>query len=175
MSIVARRGRVVAEPRSRLLRFERPVPVVAAAGTIGSSLPVPVPVDVDPDDPRHELARLALDLVVRTSEPLSLPPRWTTVPFGREVDRTRAQLVPIRTRAALAASFSREASVAVTRFAEPAPLMPPGPVRVAYAIRWLELGDARPRAAWASIVNGVVADLAAAIAPVLLRSDDGTS
>jgi hypothetical protein len=92
MSIVARRGRVVAEPRSRLLRFERPVPVVVAAGTIGSSLPAAV--DADPDGPRHELVRLALDLVVRTSEPLSLPPRWTTVPFGREVDRTRAQLAP---------------------------------------------------------------------------------
>jgi hypothetical protein len=172
MSIVARRGRVVAEPRSRLLRFERPVPVVAAAGTIGSSIPTTV--DVDPEDPRHELARLALDLVLRTSEPLSLPPRWTTVPFGREVDRTRAQLVPIRSRAALATSFSREASVAVTRFAEPAPLMPPGPVRVAYAIRWLELGDDRPRPAWASIANGVVADLATAIDPVRQRIGDST-
>jgi hypothetical protein len=172
MSIVARRGRVVAEPRSRLLRFERPVPVVVAAGTIGSSIPAAV--DVDPDDPRHELARLALDLVVRTSEPLSLPLRWATVPFGREVDRTRAQLAPIRTRAALATSFSREASVAVTRFAEPAPLMPPGPVRVAYAIRWLELGDDRSRPAWASIANGVVADLAAAIDPVRQRIGDST-
>ena len=85
MSIVARRGRLVAEPRSRLLRFERPVPVVVAAGAIGSSVSAAVDVDVDPDDPRHELARLALDLVVRTSEPLNLPPRWTTVPvpYGR--------------------------------------------------------------------------------------------
>ena len=88
MSIVARRGRVVAEPRSRLLRFERPSTAGAAAGTIGSQ--------IGPDDPRRDLARLALDLVLRTSEPLRLPERWTRTPFGREVDRTRAPARPDR-------------------------------------------------------------------------------
>jgi len=156
MSIVARRGRVVAEPRSRLLRFERPTTVATAAGAVGSS--------IEPDDPRHELARLALDLVVRTSEPMTLPRQWTTVPFTREVDRTRAQLVPIRSRTSLAASFAREASVAVSRPDPTAPSIPHGPVRVAYAIRWLELGDDRPRPDWSSIVNGVVRDLVAAVA-----------
>ena len=77
MSIVARRGRVAVEPRSRLLRFERPSNGVDAAGTVGS-----------PNEPAvvaHELARLALDLVLRTSEPLRLPARWTTPvrPRGR--------------------------------------------------------------------------------------------
>jgi hypothetical protein len=151
MSIVARRGRVIAEPRSRLLRFERPTSAVVAAGTIG--------VEADPDDPRHELGRLALDLVLRTSEPLRLPPRWTTFQFGREVEQTRGQLAPISTRSALAASFSREASVAVTRTVPLTPTDPPGPVRVAYALRWLELGDGRPRPTWASIAKGVVNDL----------------
>jgi hypothetical protein len=155
MSIVARRGRVIAEPRSRLLRFERQATVTVAAGAVGSS--------VDPDHPRHELARLALDLALRTSEPLRLPPRWTTMPFGREVDRTRAQLIPITTRSALAASFSREASVAVTRAAPLSPADPPGPVRVAYAIRWLELGDGRTRPDWPTIARGVVGDLVAAV------------
>jgi hypothetical protein len=156
MSIVARRGRVVAEPRSRLLRFERPVaPVVAAGaiGTIGDASP-------DPHDPRHELAHLALDLVVRTSEPMQLPQRWLSPAFGREVERTRAQLEPVASRAVLAASFSREASVAVTRFAPINPGNPPGPVRVAYAIRWLELGDDRRRPDWTSITKGLVGDLA---------------
>jgi hypothetical protein len=160
MSIVARRGRVVAEPRSRLLRFERPAILATVGGAVGST--------VEPDDPRHELARLALDLVVRTSEPQSLPRRWTTAPFIREVDKTRAQLGPIRSRTALAASFSREASVAVTRSADPAPDgIPPGPVRVAYAIRWLELGDGRPRPDWPSILDGVVGDLTAVITRAL--------
>jgi hypothetical protein len=151
MSIVARRGRVAVEPRSRLLRFERPSNGTAAAG--------PVDTSIDPDNLRHELGRLALDLVLRTSEPLRLPERWIRTPFGREVDGTRAQLAPIRTRAALAASFSREASVAATRSAPLTPADPPGPVRVAYAIRWLELGDGRARPDWATITKGVVGDL----------------
>jgi hypothetical protein len=151
MSIVARRGRVVVEPRSRLLRFERPSNAVVAAGPVGIS--------ADPDDPRHELGRLALDLVLRTSEPLRLPERWTRTPFGREVDQTRAQLAPISTRTALAASFSREASVAATRSAPLTPGDPPGPVRVAYALRWLELGDGRARPDWSSIARGVVGDV----------------
>ncbi len=157
MSIVARRGRVVAEPRSRLLRFERPSTAGAAAGTIGSQ--------IGPDDPRRDLARLALDLVLRTSEPLRLPERWTRTPFGREVERTRGQLAPIATRTALAASFSREATVAATRTAPLSPTDPPGPVRVAYAIRWLELGDGRTRPDWATIARGVLTDLIA-VAPM---------
>jgi hypothetical protein len=157
MPIVVRRGRSVAEPRSRLLRFERPPTVDPGATAIGRTA-------VEPDS-RHELARLALDVVVRTSEPPAVPARWRTVPFGREVDRTRAQLGPIRSRESLATSYAREASIAATRpatvdgFSAPAT---PGPVRVAYAVRWLELGDGRSRPSWAAIVAGVVNDLVAA-------------
>jgi hypothetical protein len=152
MPIAVRRGRAVAEPRARILRFDRP-PVSA----------------VDPssatNDPRHELARLALDVVVRTAEPVDLPRRWTGLAFRREVERTRAQLAPIRSRDALAASYSREASIAATRTGtEPAPLdIPPGPVRVAYGIRWLELGDRRLRPAWEAIVAGVALDVSEAV------------
>jgi hypothetical protein len=155
MSIVVRRGQAIAEPRSRLLRFDRPVPDMAGLSEADAQL--------NGSDPRHELARLALDLVVRTAEPADLPTRWTTYPFGREVDRTRGQLAPIRSRAALLASFSREASIAVTRGVVETG-MPAGPVRVAYAIRWLELGDGRPRPAWASFVAGPVEVVAAVIA-----------
>ncbi len=158
MPIVVRRGRPVAEPRSRLLRFERPPTVDVAATTIGTTALQP--------DSRHDLARLALDVVVRTSEPQTVPPRWRTVPFGREVDRTRAQLVPIRSREALARSFEREASVSVTRLVGsdlPAAPVTPGPVRVAYAVRWLELGDDRDRPSWTAIVSVVVVDLVAAV------------
>ena len=161
MPIVVRRGRPVAEPRSRLLRFERPSSIDAVATTIGGDPAVP--------DPGHELARLALDLVVRTAEPADLPGRWTTDPFGREVDRTRAQLDPIRSRATLIASFSREASIAATRGALEAGLLA-GPVRVAYAIRWLELGDGRARPAWASIVAGPVELVAVALGGTGLAS-----
>ena len=161
MPIVVRRGRPVAEPRSRLLRFERPPTVDVAATAIGRAL-------VEPGG-RHELARLALDVVVRTSEPQTVPPQWRTVRFGREVDGTRAQLGPIRSREALARSFEREATVSVTRSLSPdrdATPVTPGPIRVAYAVRWLELGDDRARSSWTAIVSGVVRDLVAAVAAV---------
>ncbi len=154
MPIVVRRGRAVADPRSRLLRFERPVAGPSVATTIGSDPPGP--------DPRRELARLALDLVVRTAEPVDLPHRWSTPTFGREVDRTRAHLAPIRSRAGLVGSFSREASISATREAAGTPL-PAGPVRVAYAIRWLELGDGRARPSWPSLVAGPVELVAGAL------------
>jgi hypothetical protein len=152
MPIVIRRGHVTAEPRSRLLRFDRPAGDGVAATAIGQP---PAP------DLRHELARLALDLVVRTAEPADIPRRWTTPAFGLEVDRTRAHLAPIRTRAALLNSFSREASIAATRGGEASDL-PAGPVRVAYAIRWLELGDGRCRPSWAAFLGGTV-DLVASV------------
>ena len=155
MPIVVRRGRAVAEPRSRLLRYERPATVPTVATAVGS--------DGLPPDPRHELARLALDLVVRTAEPADLPRRWSTPMFAREVDRTRAHLAPIRSRNGLIASFSREASVAATRALD-AGGQPAGPVRVAYAIRWLELGDGRRRPDWESFIAGPVALVAMTLA-----------
>ena len=154
MPIVVRRGHVIAEPRSRLLRFERPTTTLTAVAAVGYEPSGP--------DPRIELARLALDVVVRTSEPVDLPRRWKGVPFAREVDRTRAQLAPIQTRHSLVGSFAREASIAATRWDAgaavdgSAPVQAPGPVRVAYAIRWLELGDGRPRPSWESFIAGPV-------------------
>jgi hypothetical protein len=156
MPIVVRRGRPVAEPRSRLLRFERPSTADAAATAIGEPATEP--------DERHELARLALDLVVRTADPIDAPQRWTTPAFGAEVDRTRAQLAPVRSRDALIASFRREASIRATR-GQPPDGRPAGPVRVAYAIRWLELGDGRGRPVWASILAGAARDLAVTSPP----------
>jgi hypothetical protein len=155
MSIVVRRGQAIAEPRPRLLRFDRPL--------AGGGSATPVRPGSEGQDLRHELARLALDLVVRTAEPVDFPARWTTYPFGQEVDRTRGQLAPIRSRAALLASFAREASIGATRGIVETGL-PAGPVRVAYAIRWLELGDGRERPAWASFVAGPVEIVAGAIA-----------
>jgi hypothetical protein len=157
MTIVARRGQALAEARPPPLRFDRP-PAGASAGA-------------DPLDDHHVIARLALDLVVRTAEPADLPARWTTYPFGQEVDRTRGQLAPLQSRSALLDSFRREASVAATRGAVEAGL-PPGPIRVAYAIRWLELGDGRTRPAWASIVAGAVELVTGALAPVATEAAD---
>lgn len=172
MSIVARRGRVVAEPRSRLLRFERPATGSVTVGPIGIH---PDPAASQADDPRHELARLALDVVVRTTEPLSVPRRWEAAAFIREVEQTRGHLAPVASRDLLAASFAREASIAVTRADDVSPDRPPGPVRVAYAIRWLELGDGRARPSWSSIIRGGLEDLADALLRVSQRIGDSTT
>jgi hypothetical protein len=71
----------------------------------------------------------------------------------------------------LASSFAREASVAVSRLSPLSGANPPGPVRVAYAIRWLELGDERPRPGWSSITKGAAADLAGLAATATLSAD----
>ena len=100
-----------------------------------------------------------------------MPARWTTYPFSQEVERTREQLAPIRSRATLFASFSREASIAATRgFLETE--LPAGPVRIAYAIRWLELGNGRARPAWPSFVAGPVEIVAGALARSVGPVDD---
>jgi hypothetical protein len=99
-----------------------------------------------PTSPSRELARRALD-VLRRARQASPPERWLEPRFGREVDLVRLHLAPVRTRAGLASSFGREAFN--VRMDEPRPCAPSiGPVDVAYALRWLELGDGRRRAAF---------------------------
>ncbi len=95
------------------------------------------PVAEAPLSPAQALALDARYLVSLLSHPARQPRRWATAAFAREVGLVRSHLRPIRTRDALAASFSREAFH----------LRPPpesgvtlSAVRVAYASRWLELG-----------------------------------
>jgi hypothetical protein len=136
VTVITRRGRVVAERRRRPLGFDRILPA-------------------DPrTDAQHDLARIALDVVVRAVDPASLPSRWSTHAFAREVAEVRAQLAPIQSRRSLAESFAREAAVCATKTRSATdPPSPPGPVRVAYAIRWLELGDDRLRPSWESWIG----------------------
>ena len=79
---------------------------------------------------------------------------WGEPAFAREVDLVRRHLAPIRSRRGLAASFGREAfnRPAVERTPDPLVF---GPVRIAYAVRWLELGDGVPRPEWTSLVTGL--------------------
>jgi hypothetical protein len=111
-----------------------------------------------PPSPARELARRALD-VLRRARLASPPERWLRPGFGREVDLVRLHLAPVRTRAALAGSFGREAfniaaddgqarwrSGTGSIASGEAPSI--GPVHVAYALRWLELGDGRRRGAF---------------------------
>jgi hypothetical protein len=76
---------------------------------------------------------------------------WGEPAFALEVEAVRGQLAPVSTRHSLASSYGREARRALTdkRLAtwEPARIHP---VDVAYAIRWLELGDGAPRPPWSA-------------------------
>ena len=99
---------------------------------------------------------LALDalMVTRTlrDHPRDADP-WGEPAFAREVDLIRGQLMPIRSRRGLAASFEREAFQS-REFAGPREPATMRAVRVAYALRWLELGDGILRRGWIGLVTG---------------------
>jgi len=78
---------------------------------------------------------------------------WGVPAFAREVEQVRAQLAPIRDRRGLAASFGREAFRTCGLRDVPQPPEGLGPVRVAYAVRWLELGRGVRQPAWSSLVT----------------------
>ncbi len=132
-------------PSGALLRPDGPAepPVVG---------PHPTPAQ-PPVAERRTLARDALRILSRLHVGGQLPEPWTTASFGREVEFVRAHLRPIRTRMMLAASFGREAfHVPILR--EPEHDQEHGlrsAVGVAYAIRWLELGDGEPLPHWSDL------------------------
>jgi hypothetical protein len=79
--------------------------------------------------------------------------RWRRPGFGRSVDAVRRQLGPIRDRAALCASYGREAGRARRPGADH--WIGSGrsvALEVAYALRWSELEHGRPSRPFASIV-----------------------
>jgi len=71
-------------------------------------------------------------------DPARRPERWTQPTFRREIEHVRAHLAPLRTRKTLAASYGREAFHVTL---DDAARDDPSAVRLAYALRWLELGD----------------------------------
>jgi hypothetical protein len=102
-------------------------------GGVSATAPAPAP---------HRA--LALD-ALRVLRGLGNRPRgdagsWEEPAFAREVELVRGHLAPIRSRCGLTSSFGREASF--TR-----------PLRVAYALRWLELGDGVARPRWIDLVT----------------------
>ncbi|HEX5828804.1 MAG TPA: hypothetical protein VFY23_14865 [Candidatus Limnocylindrales bacterium] len=73
-------------------------------------------------------------------------PRWLVPSFARQVQAVRRQLAPIEDPGLLAASFGREA------FHGPrlgrVPAVWASPVRVAYAVRWIELQSGLAMPPW---------------------------
>ena len=105
----------------------------------GVLAPAPVPA------PARALALDALRLVRRLRDPARRSDRWAQPSFRREIELVRAHLAPLRSRKALAASYGREAFH--LKLGDP-DRDDPGAVRLAYALRWLELGDGDAGAIW---------------------------
>ena len=81
-------------------------------------------------------------------------PAWAGAAFQRRVGRFRRQLAPIRTQAALIASYGRETGHRSVDGRPPATHRPT-PLQVAYALRWLELARPTPIvASWADLLDG---------------------
>jgi hypothetical protein len=100
--------------------------------------------------PARALALEALRISRALRDPARRPARWKHRRFGAEVELIRRHLAPVRTRKALAASFSREAFHVAPARAE---CDDPSPIRLAYALRWLELGDGATGPSWSSLLD----------------------
>ncbi len=134
--------------------------VLLPSGDLVASAPPPAP--VTGSTPQRALAQDALRLLRRVRDPRRRPERWHDDDVARDIALIRRHLAPLRSRQALAASFGREAfhvhdgiSGASTASARTRgdDLGDPGPVRLAYAIRWLELGDGQERPPWPRLLT----------------------
>jgi hypothetical protein len=102
-------------------------------------------------DSERALAPDALRVLRRVVRTADSGGAWSDPAFERAVEVVRRQLMPIRSRRALARSFEREAfHVRRAVLLADGAIDIPGPVRLAYAIRWLELGDRVPRPSWST-------------------------
>jgi hypothetical protein len=135
---------------------------VAAAPALqpGALLPSGEAQTIAPVPAPHRALALDALAIVRTlrDRPRDAGP-WGEPALAWEVDRIRRQLAPIATRRALASPYAREAfrNLAGSGIAGPAFILSGprprdpgaiGPVRLAYMVRWLELGDGTPRPGW---------------------------
>ena len=110
----------------------------------GSLAPAPAPA------PHRALALDAIRLRRGLRDPDRRPAGWGDTAFAREVELVRCHLAPLRNRRSLTASFGREAFQTLDLdSSRPAPL---GPIRAAYAIRWLELGSGANLPAWTALL-----------------------
>ena len=116
--------------------------VLLSPGTPTLQAPVPAPA--------RALALDALLLIRLLRDPSRRPARWQQPAFGAEVELIRRHLAPVRSRQALAASYGREAfHLAPARSDQ----TDPSAVRLAYALRWLELRDGATGPSWTSLLN----------------------
>jgi hypothetical protein len=99
------------------------------------------------------LALDALYLLRELRGPAGARGRWGEPAFAREVELVRRHLAPLHSRMTLMASFGSEAFQA-TGPDEATHRRPLSAVRVAYALRWLELGAGQPLPPWLQLLEG---------------------
>jgi hypothetical protein len=96
------------------------------------------------------LALDALRLSRALRDPSRRPARWAQPAFGAEIELIRRHLAPIRSRQTLAASYGREAfHVSSTDRATD----DQSPIRLAYALRWMELRDGATGPSWPTLLG----------------------
>lgn len=106
--------------------------------------PAPVPA------PARALALDALRVIRALRDPARRPARWAQPSFGAEVELVRRHLAPVRSRQTLAASYGREAFHLVISRGE---RDDPSPIRLAYALRWMELRDGATGPSWQALLS----------------------
>jgi hypothetical protein len=100
--------------------------------------------------PGRALALDAMRLARLLRDPVRRPARWLQPAFGAEVELIRRHLAPVRTRRTLAMSYGREAFHLAPSGADRAD---PSPIRLAYALRWLELRDGATGPSWQTLLS----------------------
>jgi hypothetical protein len=105
--------------------------------------------------PDRALALDAIRLLPRLVDRRARPIRWSSPTFAREVEAIRSQLIYVRSRVALAAAYDREAAhlAAVATGTDTDVMDDPGALRIAYALRWLELGDGFVGPTWPAMMG----------------------
>lgn len=116
--------------------------ILLSPGTL--SLPAPVPA------PARALALDALRVIRAVRDPSRRPARWEHPAFGAEVELIRRHLAPVRSRRTLAASYAREAFHLAPTSTD---VEDPSPIRLAYALRWLELRDGATEPSWQALLS----------------------
>jgi hypothetical protein len=92
----------------------------------------------------------ALRLGRMVRDPTHWPALWTQPAFGAEVERCRRHISTLTTQEALAAAYDADVYAATRRSPEHAER---SPIRVAYALRWLELLDGATGPSWPAMVR----------------------
>ena len=119
-----------------------PLEVLLPSGGPLRTVPAPAP--------HRALALDALRLRRGLRDAHRRPTPWADAAFAREVELVRHHLAPLRNRRSLTASFGREAFQSLDL--DSAQLRTLGPIRAAYAIRWLELGSGVTLPAWGTLL-----------------------